>query len=278
VSLENPDADLDPASPPLDPWIDPDDSDLKKAGEDSGLMLEDGEIFSGATASRRRFLLFSRLLAGDSTAALPLGVDLNLHHLGLIAWGVRGADSARQLAALLARPLLIVPAPENSWWGWICGVRSLTDQEESLVESFSPAFGANLAVGLEAHGEAGFRATHRQAQRARWVARHTNRLYAFFPAVAVEALAALGEEDARAFISYELRGIDDDSHKSQQFRDTIAAYFAAGHNAASAAAALGIHQQTVANRLRLAERRLGHSVTSRQVELELALRLRTCLG
>jgi len=51
----------------------------------------------------------------------------------------------------------------------------------------------------------------------------------------------------------------------------------ASPTAASAAATLGVHQQTVANRLRAAEERLGHSVGSRRVELEIALRLRAAL-
>jgi DNA-binding PucR family transcriptional regulator len=95
--------------------------------------------------------------------------------------------------------------------------------------------------------------------------------------VAVEALASENRADARAFVAHELRGIDDDSASSLHIRETIAAYFAAEHNAASAAAALGIHQQTVANRLRAAEDRLGRPVGARRVELETALRLRACL-
>jgi DNA-binding PucR family transcriptional regulator len=52
---------------------------------------------------------------------------------------------------------------------------------------------------------------------------------------------------------------------------------AAEHNAASAAAALGVHQQTIANRLRAAEERIGHPVAARRIELETAMRLRASL-
>lgn len=47
---------------------------------------------------------------------------------------------------------------------------------------------------------------------------------------------------------------------------------------ASAAATLGVHEQTVANRLRTAEERLGHPIGSRRLELEVALRLRASFG
>lgn len=110
------------------------------------------------------------------------------------------------------------------------------------------------------------------------MARKTDRSVVFYADVAVEALASDNQADARAFVAHELRGIEDDSPSSQRIRETIVAYFAAEHNAASAAAALGVHQQTVANRLRAAEERLGQPVGARRVELETALRLRSCLG
>ena len=96
--------------------------------------------------------------------------------------------------------------------------------------------------------------------------------------VAVESLASENQEDARTFVERELGAIGDDSAASRRIRETLAAYFAAEHNAASAAATLGVHQQTVANRLRAAEERLGHPIGSRRVELEVALRLRAALA
>jgi DNA-binding PucR family transcriptional regulator len=135
-----------------------------------------------------------------------------------------------------------------------------------------------LALGLAAFGEVGFRATNRQALRARAVSRNPTIAVVHYADVAVEALASNNLPDARAFVAHELRGIDDNSPTSQRLRETITAYFAAEHNAASAAATLGVHQQTVANRLRVAEERVGHPVGARRVELETALRLRSLLN
>ena len=71
----------------------------------------------------------------------------------------------------------------------------------------------------------------------------------------------------------ELGPLADDDERSELLRDTLAAYFATGQNAASAAAALGVHDRTVLYRLRTIEERLGRSILERREELGVALRL-----
>jgi hypothetical protein len=230
------------------------------------------------TGEQRRFHAIRNLLEGKPLVGSPLDVDLEQHHLGLVAWGEGGEAAARELATVLGRPLLAIGPLNDSWWGWLSGSNPLGPGDERELKRFQAPSGAGIALGLEAFGEAGFRATNRQALRARWVARKTDRSVVFYADVAVEALASDNQADARAFVAHELRGIDDDSPSSQRIRETIVAYFAAEHNAASAAAVLGVHQQTVANRLRAAEERLGRPVGARRVELETALRLRACLS
>jgi hypothetical protein len=229
------------------------------------------------SGEQRRFQGIRSLLQGESLATSQLDVDLEQHHVGLIAWGRDAEAAAGELAAVLGRPLVAIGPLNRNWWGWISGSRPLTLAQQRSLERFRPEGQARLALGLEAYGEAGFRASNRQALRARWVARPSEVQVVHYGDVAVEALASENGEDARAFLAHELRGIEDDSTASQRIRETIVAYFAADHNAASAAAALGVHHQPVANRLRAAEERLGHSVSSRRVELETALRLRACL-
>lgn len=56
-------------------------------------------------------------------------------------------------------------------------------------------------------------------------------------------------------------------------RETLRAYFACDRNATSAAAALGVTRQTVNNRLRAIEQRLGREIGSCSIELDLALRV-----
>ncbi|HLQ47495.1 MAG TPA: helix-turn-helix domain-containing protein, partial [Candidatus Dormibacteraeota bacterium] len=81
------------------------------------------------------------------------------------------------------------------------------------------------------------------------------------------------EARARAFVSRELRGIDGDDPRSRRLRRTLRAYFASAQNGSAAAALLGVHEHTVAYRLRTIEDRLGRPVAARRAELETALRL-----
>lgn len=229
---------------------------------------------------QRRFRAVSDFLSGDPFAAAAIEFDLDRHHLAVIAWGEDPADGIRSLATLLARPFLLVspPALTGVAWAWISGHRPLEPHQELALRDFDPDR-VRIAVGLEGNGERGFRASHRQALRARQLVGDGDPSVIHFGDVAVEALAVESEEDARAFVAHELHGIEDETPTSQRIRETLAAYFAAECNAACAGAALGIHQQTVANRLRSAEQRLGcDSIGVRRVELELALRLRARLA
>jgi hypothetical protein len=230
-----------------------------------------------ADGAHRRFNAVKALLGADPISPAALDFDLGRHHLGLVAWGEAGERAARELASLLGRPILIVAPIPTARWAWISGTRPLEAGERRLIASFPPLPGAGLALGLDEFGEAGFRATHRQAQRARLFAPPAEPSLTLYSDVAVEALATENPDEARNFVARELRGIDDDSAISSRLRDTISAYFAAEQNAASAAALLDVHEQTVANRLRGAEERLGHPIGGRRVELELALRLRAAL-
>lgn len=229
------------------------------------------------SGEQRRLHAIRCLLEGKPLVGSQLDLDLDQYHLGLIAWGDEAEAAARELAAALNRRLLIIGPFVERWWGWISGARPLTrTQERQLVELRLEAEG-QVALGLEGFGEAGFRTTNRQALRARAVCGGLDAAIVSYADVAVEALVNENPCDARAFVAHELRGIDDDSPASRKIRETLAAYFAAEHNAASAAAALGVHQQTVANRLRAAEERLGRPIGTRHLELETALRLWACL-
>jgi hypothetical protein len=229
------------------------------------------------SGEQRRYHAIRGLLEGDSTAVRLLDFDLDRHHLGVVAWGEDPVGAVQGLGARLERPLLTMQSLERTCWTWISGGIPLGESDYRAIRGFRPPAGTRLALGLEASGEAGFRATNRQALRARLLAPEPGAAVVRYEDVAVEALAGENQEDARAFVARELEGIDDDSPASQKIRETLLAYFAAEHNAASAAAALGIHQQTVANRLRAAEDRLGRPVGARRVELEMALRLRAAL-
>jgi DNA-binding PucR family transcriptional regulator len=244
----------------------------------SELAAKDPGHHQATGSEQRRLQAVRSLLQGDATAAPSLGLKLGHHHLAMVSWGEQAQGAATSIAELLGRPLLAVNpfGHAGTCWAWLSSARPLARAEESALREFRPE-GARVAIGLEGPGEKGFRSSHRQALRAhRFVAASGLQLL-FYGNVAVEALAIENEEDARAFVAHQLRGIEDDSATSQRIRETLKAYFTAEHNAASAGAALGVHQQTVANRLRVAEERLGGAIGPRRVELEVALRLKACL-
>jgi hypothetical protein len=228
----------------------------------------------------RRLGAIRSVLEGNSPdpTSNALEYDLDQHHLGILALGERGDDAVRQLAARLERPYLLAGPVHGTWWAWVSGVRPFELDEERSVEAFDPPPDTVVAVGQPAFGEDGFRATHRQAQRAHWTSRFADQSLVRYMDVAATSLASENSEEAEVLVARELRGIEDDSAASQRIRDTLLAYFESEHNAASAAARLGVHQQTIANRLRAVEERLGRSVGARRLELELALRLRAALA
>lgn len=232
---------------------------------------------AAAQGEHHRFQAMKGLLEADPLSSSHFDVDLNHYHLGFVAWGEGADEAVRKLGADLGRPVLLTLRLHNNWWGWISGSRPLEPHERKLLHDFDPGPGIRIAFGLEGFGEAGLRSTNHQALRAQWVTQ-AGPAVIHYRDVAIEALATEAENDARAFVSHELRGIDDASTASARLRETLAAYFDAELNAASAAAALGVHHQTVTNRLRVIEDRVGHPLGSRHLELALALRLRACLA
>jgi hypothetical protein len=232
---------------------------------------------AAASGEHHRFQAIKSLLEGDPLAQSHVDVDLNQHHLGLVVWGEGGDAAVRRLATQIGRPALLTQRLHHNWWGWVSGPSPLDQRQERVVEAFDAGEGIRVAFGLEGYGEPGFRATNHQALRAQWVAA-SGPATIHYEDVAVEALATEAQNDARAFVRRELRGIDDASCASARLRETLDAYLTAELNAASAAATLGVHHQTVANRLRTIEERLGHPVGARHLELAMALRLWSCLA
>lgn len=232
---------------------------------------------AAARGEHHRFQALKTLLEADPLSGVHLEVDLSSYHLGCVAWGEGAEEAVRALGARLDRSVQLTLRLHNNWWGWLSGSRPLDPEQHSELGCFDPGPGIRIAFGLEGFGESGFRATNHQALRAQWVA-PPGPSTIHYEDVAVETLATEAEGDARAFVAHELRGIDDPSAASARLRETLAAYFAAELNAASAGAALGVHHQTVTNRLRVIEERIGRPLGSRHLELAVALRLRAALS
>jgi hypothetical protein len=226
---------------------------------------------------QRRMHLVRELLQGGDVDAAALGYDIALHHIGVVARGLAAQDVVRDLARTMRRRLLLVEVIEDTWWAWIGGERALERRKLEALGRFGAPSGAQIGIGSEAPGPDGFRTTHMRALSAQRAGLASGAAVTRYDDIALEALAARDEGEARSFVARELRGIDGDDLRSRRLRETLHAYFAAGQNAAATAAALRVHEQTVGQRLRAVEDRIGHTVPSRRAELEVALRLRRYL-
>jgi DNA-binding PucR family transcriptional regulator len=226
------------------------------------------------TQEQRRVQVVRDVLDGVDTDSDALGYDLDGEHLGLIAWGREPDKALREAEEKLGGDLLAIDVDARTTWGWL---RDVSPSARAL-EALRFEAGTALALGRPGQGLEGFRRTHQEARQARRVAALRPAPMTRYEDVALEALAGQDEERARAFVAAELGALAGNAKRDTLLRDTLTAYFAAGQNAASTAATLGVHERTISNRLRTAEERLGHSVPSRRAELETALRLHQLLS
>jgi hypothetical protein len=232
------------------------------------------EAKDGSSSSeQRRADCVRRLLAGELADSSVLGYDLSGWHLAAIAVGPEAEQAIHDLANAVDRRLLIVRPDEEAVWAWFGGVRKLAAQElESLAVS-GPSARASVVVGQQGQGPSGWRLTHRQARAALPIARRGSPSLTRYADVAL--LASMLQDDLLLAHLREscLAPLAQEHDGGATLRETLRAYFAAGGNTSSAAAALKVSRQTVTNRLRAVDERLGRPLASCAAEMEAALRL-----
>jgi hypothetical protein len=220
----------------------------------------------------RRTELVQRLLAGAPVDTAELRYDFNGEHLGVIAAGARARETVRALAAGLGREVLSVSPSEDVVWAWFGGRRALDVAAlERLLSAKDPA-GVSLAIGGSGSGVDGWRLTHRQAQAAMLVAQRRPQPLTQYADVSLLAAVLKDQELASSLVEVHLSPLEDQKDSAVS-RETLRAYFAAGCNAATAAAALRVDRHTVERRLHAIETRLGRLLHTCRAELEVALRL-----
>lgn len=225
----------------------------------------------------RRLRALREVLDGTRRDAPELGYGLRGRHLGAIAWGEDPSEAVELLAQTVAGPTLVVGADAGLVWAWFA-VTASEAPPWARIEALPLPAGTFVALGSPGSALEGFRSTHREAERAAVVARRTGRPLTRFDAVSVEALALADEPAARELVARELGPLASGDARSTTLRETLRAYFDASSNASAAAALLGVNDRTVAYRLRGIEDLLGHPVSTRALELGLALRLERVLG
>jgi DNA-binding PucR family transcriptional regulator len=218
------------------------------------------------------------LLAGEdievASASGRLRYELEREHLAFVVWAnepdhdLAGLErQASELASRLgaSRPLL-VPLGGRLMAGWI-----ESSGGDAAVEP--PAL---AAVGEAGAGVDGFCRSHRQAMSARRVARLADArpgTVTRFADVAITALASVDEQAAREFVAAELGDLAGDS-----LSETLRAYLENHASPRRTAGRLGVHENTVKNRVRAIEDLRGRPADRRVAETLLALRLADALG
>jgi DNA-binding PucR family transcriptional regulator len=230
------------------------------------------------------------LIAGDQIdlgrAERTLSHRLTGWQTGFVCWTDRDdVDLARIGTAVGAHfgsphPLL-VPDGAQALWGWISTTRApavapeeltpLADQIPKMVQ---------VSLGTPAQGPGGFRDSHAQAQRGRRIV-ELSRGGAPVTSYADMSLVDTMSNDldlARSFVATELGALAIQGGREEEERRALLAVLDAQGGLAAAAEELGVHRNTVLQRLRRAEERRGRPSTDRVAELHAALRLVDVLG
>lgn len=213
------------------------------------------------------------LLSGELLVAADIDYEFDAWHLGAVAVGDRVTEALRELAQPLDRRLLVVRSDDDTVWAWFGGRRPVDPETlEAVLSSVWPGE-LSLALGESVRGLAGWRLTHRQAQAVLPVAKRTGNGRVQYADAAL--LASVLQDDLLIGSLREryLVPLEAERDGGETLRATLRAFFSSDRNASSAAALLGVKRQTVTNRLRAVEEKIGRSLTSSAAEIEAALRL-----
>lgn len=214
-----------------------------------------------------------KLLQGEPLDATDLDYPLALNHLGLVARGPGSRDLIRRLAKSLDSQLLLVGVDSEAVWGWLGRTGPLpADEAQDLISSETlPEI--SVGIGEPGAGIVGWRNTHRQASAALQVAlAHLTQVERYVDV----CLLASAMQDPLLTSSLEdifLRPLTAGTSQGATHLRTLRAYFAAERNGVAAAAALGVSRQTINNRLRAIEERLGRPLASIAATIEVALQV-----
>ncbi len=226
-----------------------------------------------ASGEERRAERVRMLLAGEQLDTAELRYEFDAWHLAAIAAGPGAVEALRALARELGRELLAVCPDGETAWAWLGGRAPLPSGEAlRRAERDLPPF-VSLALGEPGQGLEGWRLSHRQADAAMLVAARGENTRVRYAEVSLLAAALRDELLATSLRRIYLAPLDGERDGGETLRATLAAYFRAGHNAASAAAALGVSRKTVSIRLRSVEERVGRPLSRCSRELHTAVEL-----
>jgi hypothetical protein len=224
--------------------------------------LVDGERSDVATASRR------------------LRYELERAHLAFVVWsdepdesdlGALESQAAKIAGELGSASPLLVPLGGQVVAAWIGSRGELPAPPTAFPDGASAA-----AFGRPGSGVDGFCRSHREALSARRVAQLARRrpgTVTAFTDVALTALASVDERAAREFVAAELGPLAADEEDVRRLAATLRAYLEERSSPRRTAQRLGVHENTIKNRVRAIEELRGRPADERIAETLVALRL-----
>jgi hypothetical protein len=210
-------------------------------------------------------------------ASRRLGYELDRLHVSFVVWSDDASPGARPAPAEMKRlasavgerlgapGVLAVPrgAQLACWAAARHAPRARCEPPAHL----------HVALGGPRRGLSGFVRSHREALAAKRIGVLTGSAWTAFADVALDSLATQDLDEARRFVSAELGPLAGDDDSARRLRSTLGVFLEEGSSFVRAARRLGVHENTVAYRIRRAEEILGHRVVERQLELRVALRV-----
>lgn len=227
---------------------------------------------AGSPSARQYANRVRRLLAGEPLDTAEIAYDFDRFHLGLVARGPGSEESVRELTGRVDCIALLVAPEDDTAWAWI-GTRACIDTDALDLDLNEGREPVSIALGEPAEGFAGWRLTHRQAQAAMEVARREPSSVVRYRDVAILATALRDNVLATSFRNLYIAPLQAQRDGGEAAFATLRAYLAADRNISSAAAALGVNRNTVAERIRAIEAAIGRPLPACGPELEAALHL-----
>jgi DNA-binding PucR family transcriptional regulator len=222
-------------------------------------------------------------------ATTTIRYPLRWHHLAVMMWYPDTGTDADAIARLqrflrelgqatgAAATPLFVAADRTCAWGWL-PYRTATPAAEAEVRRFTAGKrdAPDIAIGTMRSGVAGFRQSHREAERARRVAliaqgAEPTLICASDPGFSVAALLGADVTDTRAWVTGTLGALAADTDNDARLRETLRVFLGFGSSYKQAAEELNLHFNTVKYRVGRAIARRGRSIGSDRLDVELAL-------
>jgi len=214
-----------------------------------------------------------RLLAGELVDPSLLDYDLDHHHLGIVAGGAEARQVIKQLATETDSRSLIISVNQEEVWAWLGRRRAFDPQTVSRLAASVSLSSGSIGLGEPTRLSNGWRLTHRQARAAFSVAKMSSTGLVRYADVAMVVTAAKDPVMTASLQELYLAPLHMGRDSGEGLRDTLRAYFSADRNSRAAAAALGVSRQTVANKLRQVEERVGQPLSACADLLDAALRM-----